>query len=157
MTEGPTPDGEPTVGITITRTFEAPRELVWMEWTEPERFADWFGGTEGQVPIESVSMDVRPGGSLRLTMNVPSGSDAIQWKGEYKEVQEPERLVFTISDQPGEERFEEIIVELTDLGDGRTEMLFQQRGHMTPEQYERAGQGWTGFFDRMVERLAEAP
>ena len=43
---------------------------------------------------------------------------------------------------------------LTDLGDGRTEMRFSQRGHMTPEQYERAGPGWGGFFDRMDERLA---
>jgi hypothetical protein len=35
-------------------------------------------------------------------------------------------------------------------------MLFQQRGHMSAEQYERAGQGWSGFFDRMSERLAGA-
>ena len=32
-------------GFTITRVFDAPRERVWKEWTEPERFADWFGGT----------------------------------------------------------------------------------------------------------------
>jgi hypothetical protein len=33
-------------------------------------------------------------------------------------------------------------------------MVMEQRGHMTPEQYERAGQGWSGFFDRVAERLA---
>jgi len=153
----PSPEGDTRIGITITRTFEAPRELVWKEWTEPERFADWFGGAESEVPIASVSMDVRPGGSWGLTMIVAAGGREIEWKGEYSEVQEPERLVFTISDQPGEERYEEISVVLTDLGDGRTEMLFQQRGRMTPEQYERAGQGWTGFFDRITERLADAP
>jgi hypothetical protein len=43
-----------------------------------------------------------------------------------------------------------------DLGDGRTEMRFEQRGGMSPEQYERAGQGWSGFFARMEERLATA-
>ena len=37
-------------GITITRVFDAPRERVWKEWTEPERFADWFGGPEAEVP-----------------------------------------------------------------------------------------------------------
>jgi hypothetical protein len=41
-----------------------------------------------------------------------------------------------------------------DLGDGRTEMLFRQRGQLAPETYERAGEGWSGFFDRMAERLA---
>jgi uncharacterized protein YndB with AHSA1/START domain len=35
-------------GITITRVFDAPRERVWQEWTEPERFADWFGGPEAR-------------------------------------------------------------------------------------------------------------
>jgi uncharacterized protein YndB with AHSA1/START domain len=33
---------EPEEGIEITRVFDAPRERVWKEWTEPERFADWF-------------------------------------------------------------------------------------------------------------------
>jgi uncharacterized protein YndB with AHSA1/START domain len=63
--------------------------------------------------------------------------------------------VFTITDQP-EEIFDRVTVILVDLGDGRTEMRFEQRGHMTPEQYERAGQGWGGFFDRIAERLAGA-
>jgi uncharacterized protein YndB with AHSA1/START domain len=143
-------------GITITRVFHAPRERVWEEWTEPERFADWFGGPESEVPLTSVSMDVRPGGSWRLTMFATPGRREIRWKGEYREVVEPERLVFTVSDQPGEDAYELVTVVLTDLGDGRTEMLFQQRGQLTPETYERAGEGWSGFFDRIAERLANA-
>jgi uncharacterized protein YndB with AHSA1/START domain len=139
-------------GITIVRVFDAPRERVWKEWTEPECFADWFGGTESQVPLASVSMDVQPGGSWRLTMHAARGE--IHWHGEYREVVEPERLVFTVTDEPGTSR-EIVIVELTDLGDGRTEMHFQQRGGgLSPEEYERAGEGWSGFFDRIAERLA---
>jgi uncharacterized protein YndB with AHSA1/START domain len=141
-------------GITITRVFDAPRERVWEEWTEPERFADWFGGPESEVPLTSVSMDVRPGGAWRLTMFATPGRREIQWKGEYREVVEPERLVFTVSDQPGDDAYELVTVVLTDLGDGRTEMLFRQRGQLAPETYERAGEGWSGFFDRMAERLA---
>jgi len=141
-------------GITITRVFAAPRELVWREWTEPERFADWFGGPEAEVPVSTVSMDVRPGGGWRATMFSGPRRREIRWKGAYREVAEPERLVFTVSDQPGEEAYELVTVVLTDLGDGRTEMLFQQRGQMTPEQYERAGAGWSTFFDRIAERLA---
>jgi uncharacterized protein YndB with AHSA1/START domain len=95
---------------------------------------------------------VRVGGTWRATMLAARGE--IQWKGEYLEVIPPERLVLTFSDQPGEDPYELVTVVLTDLGDGRTEMLMQQRGRMSREQYERAGEGWSGFFDRMAERLA---
>ena len=143
-------------GITITRVFDAPREQVWKEWTEPERFADWYGGGEAEVPVSTVSMDVRAGGRWRATMFAGPGRREIQWKGEYREVVPPERLVFTVSDQPGEDAWELVTVILTDLGDGRTEMHFAQRGQLPPEVYERAGQGWSTFFDRMAERLAAA-
>jgi uncharacterized protein YndB with AHSA1/START domain len=139
-------------GIAITRVFDAPRERVWQEWTEPERFADWFGGVESEVPLSSVEMDVRPGGSWRLTMLAERGE--IHWYGEYREVVEPEWLVFTVSDQPDDERDEIVIVVLRDLGDGRTEMHFEQHGGgLTAEGYEQAGQGWSKFFDRIAERL----
>jgi uncharacterized protein YndB with AHSA1/START domain len=143
-------------GIAITRIFDAPRERVWREWTEPERFADWFGGASAEVPVSSVSMDVREGGAWRATMFAGPDRREIQWKGEYREVDEPRRLVLTFSDQPGDDAFELVTVELVDLGDGRTEMRFEQRGGMSPEQYERAGQGWSAFFDRMDERLSAA-
>ena len=141
-------------GITIRRVFEAPREIVWKEWTEPASFADWFGGPESEVPLSTVSMDVRPGGAWRATMLADGGRRKIEWKGEYREVAVPERLAFTISDRPDEVRYELVTVVLTDLGDGRTEMLVEQRGYMRPEEYERAKQGWASFFDRIAERLA---
>ena len=154
VAEQPTPGSAGEAGITITRVFDAPREQVWKEWTEPERFADWYGGAEAEVPVSSVTMDVREGGAWRATMFY--GGREIQWKGEYQEVVEPERLVFTVSDQPGDEAYELVTVVLTALGDGRTEMLFQQRGRLTPELYERTGKGWSSFFDRIAERLAGA-
>jgi len=97
---------EPGYGINIRRVFDAPPERVWAEWTTPDAFADWFGGPNSEVPLESVSMDVRPGGAWRLTMFAEPGRRQINWKGEYKEVDEPERLVFTVSDQPHDERHE---------------------------------------------------
>ena len=57
-----------TGGFTTMRVFHAPRERVWLEWTEPERFADWFGGLECEIPLSTVSLDVRPGGAWRATM-----------------------------------------------------------------------------------------
>jgi uncharacterized protein YndB with AHSA1/START domain len=142
------------VGIEITRVFDAPRETVWREWTEPEPFADWFGGTESDVPLSTVSMDVRPGGRWQLTMFAGPERREIRWHGEYRVVDEPERLVFTVCDQPEAQWYELVRVVLTDLGDGRTEMRFTQHGRMSPEEYERAGAGWSGFFDRIAERLA---
>ena len=143
-------------GIRLVRVFDAPRERVWKEWTEPERFADWFGGAEIEVPLSSVSMDVRVGGGWQLTMVTPRGK--IFWHGAYEEVVEPSRLALTICDgPPGERGYELIVVDLVDLGDGQTEMRFEQRGRMTPDQYRAAGQGWSGFFDRVDERIgAEA-
>lgn len=137
-------------GITIRRVFDAPRERVWQEWTEPERFADWFGGPEAAIPLETVSMDVRPGGTWRATMLAARG--VIEWKGAYLEVIAPERLVLTFSDGP-DELYELVTVILTDLGAGRTEMLFEQSGHMGPEAYDHAKEGWAVFFDRMEARL----
>ena len=140
-------------GIAITRIFDAPRERVWREWTEPEAFADWFGGTHAEVPLDSVTMDVREGGAWRATMFAGPGRHEIRWHGQYREVVPPERLVLTFSDQPEEAGYELVIVVLTELDDGRTRMDFEQRGRMSAEQYERAGQGWGTFFDRLEARL----
>ena len=143
-------------GITITRVFDAPREAVWREWTQPECFADWFGGAGGEIPLASVSMDVRPGGRWRLTMLAGPQRLEIDWHGEYREVVAPERLAFTLSDRPGV-AYELVTVVLSDVGDARTEMLFTQSGgNLEPEAYEQAAQGWGGFFDRMDERLVGA-
>jgi uncharacterized protein YndB with AHSA1/START domain len=148
--------GASECGIRISRVFNAPRERVWREWTEPERFADWYGGPQCEVPLDTVSMDVRPGGTWRLTTFAPPDRRRIDWRGQYLEVVEPERLIFTVSDRPDEDAFELVTVVLTRLGDDRTEMRFEQRGSMSPEQYARATEGWGGFFDRMKERLATA-
>jgi uncharacterized protein YndB with AHSA1/START domain len=139
-------------GIYITRVFAAPRERVWQEWTQPEAFADWFGTAESEIPLSSVSMDVRPGGAWRLTMYAEPGRREIHWRGEYREVVEPERLVFTLTDEP-EELYALVTIVLEDLADGRTEMQFSQTGLLPPEMYEPAKEGWGKFFDRIAERL----
>jgi uncharacterized protein YndB with AHSA1/START domain len=140
-------------GITITRVFDASRTRVWEEWTRPGSFSDWFGGPDAHVPLDTVEMDVRVGGAWRLTMFAQPGPREINWHGEYLEVEEPQRLVFSLSDQAPGERYEIVIVDLTELADGRTEMHFEQRGELPPEVYEAAKQGWGAFFDRFAVRL----
>ena len=65
----------------------------------------------------------------------------------------PHRLVITITDIPDDPRREVITVVLVDLGEGRTEMRFEQRG-TDRRDYDRTMHGWSGFFDRIAERLA---
>jgi uncharacterized protein YndB with AHSA1/START domain len=154
MAEPPPRGDDGRHGLTITRVLGAPRERVWREWTEPERFADWFGGPEADVPLDTVAMDVRPGGAWRATMFSGPERREIRWRGEYREVAPPERLVLTISDRPAGDGHELVVVVLTDLGDGRTEMVVEQHGTMPPEAYDGARNGWGVFFDRMAERLA---
>lgn len=139
--------------IEITRVFAAPRERVWQEWTEPERFADWFGGPTAEVPLDSVAMDVRPGGAWWLTMFAEPERRRIDWHGEYIEVDEPSRLVLSFSDEPESGPYALVTVVLNDLGDGRTEMQFRQSGPLPPELVEAAKHGWGLFFDRVDERL----
>jgi uncharacterized protein YndB with AHSA1/START domain len=139
-------------GFRTVRIFDAPRERVWREWTEPERFADWFGGADIVVPVSTVSFDLREGGRWSATML--DGDREIRWRGEFQEIDPPERLVLTFSDRPSGDERELVIVELRDLGDGRTEMQFEQRGRMAAEAYLRAQRGWGTFFDRLAERLA---
>ena len=54
-----------TQRISITRVFNAPREEVWLAWTEPERIAQWWGKRGWSTPVSSVELDVRPGGVFR--------------------------------------------------------------------------------------------
>ena len=116
---GPAEWGES--GVTIVRVFEAPRERVWAEWTRPECFADWYGGAEAEVPVDSVSMDVREGGAWLATMFAGPDRLEIHWKGEYLDVAEPRLLVLTVTDEPGDEARDLVTVLLTELGASRPE------------------------------------
>lgn len=141
-------------GITITRVFDGPRHILWKEWTEPARFADWFGGPDTEVPLSTVAIDLRPGGVWTAT-TLSYGPDRrdVRWHGEYLEIVEPARLVFTICGLQGEEAVDQVTVLFADLGSGRTYMLLRQRGQRPAEQYELARQRWLVEFDRIAQRI----
>ncbi len=78
----------------ITRTFDAPRDLVWKSFTEPGRLARWWGPKGVQVEVAKV--DLRPGGVFLYSMRSPDGRPA--WgKWVYREIVAPERLVTVVS------------------------------------------------------------
>lgn len=141
------------LGYDIERTFPAPRELVWKMWTEPQHFSYWWGGTAVDVPLESITFDVRPGGVWKARMVAEGWS--IDWVGEFWEVGEPEKLVIAFTDDASNPARDTFTVVLTEQGD-TTHMLLQQRGgNLTAEQYEQAREGTATFMDAMAERLAE--
>jgi uncharacterized protein YndB with AHSA1/START domain len=77
----------------------------------------------------------------------------IRWEGEYLDIVEPERLAFTICGLASAPTPDVVTVILTDLGDGRTEMLFRQHGQRTAKQNEHARNAWSAEFDHLAERL----
>jgi len=78
----------------ITREFDAPRDLVFAAWTEPERLAQWWGPKGFTVKVATV--DLRPGGMFHYGMVGPDGSE--MWgKFVYREIAPPERMVFLVS------------------------------------------------------------
>ena len=90
--------------LTLTRVFDAPRELVWKMWTEPKHMAQWWGPKGFSNPV--CELDVRPGGRIWIVMRGPKGSDFdnnFPMSGTFREVVPNSRLVFmaVAEDQAG--------------------------------------------------------
>ncbi|UQX89218.1 SRPBCC domain-containing protein [Jatrophihabitans telluris] len=128
--------------VTIERTFDAPAHLIWQMWTDPEHFSAWYGPTGATIPV--AKMDVRVGGTRLICMEVttPDGPVRMWFTGEYREVIENARLVYTdsVSNADGDiiapselgmpaghPTTTEVRVELEDLGD-RTRMVITHVG-----------------------------
>lgn len=88
-------DDDTSNSVVIERVFPAPPEAIWRLWTEPEHFAAWYG--PGGASVRVVTMDVRVGGRRLLHMEVmtPNGAMQMWFAGEYREVVENQRLVYT--------------------------------------------------------------
>ena len=76
--------------IVFSRLINAPRELVWQVWTEPEHLSKWWGPVGFTTVIHK--LEVYPGGAFELDMNGPQNTYSM--RGKYLEVLKHERLVF---------------------------------------------------------------
>jgi uncharacterized protein YndB with AHSA1/START domain len=83
------PPGEPV--LHLTRTFDAPRALVWDCFTTAEHVARWWGPRKYAIDVQE--FDVRPGGKWRISHR--DGDKTVIFFGEYREVVKPERLTRT--------------------------------------------------------------
>jgi uncharacterized protein YndB with AHSA1/START domain len=86
---------ESSPDMVIERTFDAPVDLIWQLWTNPDHFKAWYGPEAATIAV--AKMDVRVGGSRLVCMTFPSpdGVMAMWFTGEYREVVENQRLVYT--------------------------------------------------------------
>jgi uncharacterized protein YndB with AHSA1/START domain len=136
----------------ITRIYDAPRELVWRAWTEPERLAQWWGPRGWNTKPEDVTIELAPGGLFRVSSTSDDGREMTN-EARYREIVPPEKLVI---EEPAEDAWHEgawTVVTLTDLGDGRTEMTMRATVHTTDEMRGAAESGLTSAFDRLAELL----
>ena len=128
--------------IVIERSFDAPVGLVWQMWTDPEHFKAWYGPDGATIPV--AKMDLRVGGTrlVCMEMHTPAGLMPMWFTGEYREVVENKRLIYTesMSDEngnilsasdagmpAGHPTTTEVRVEFEDLG-GRTKIVMTHAG-----------------------------
>jgi uncharacterized protein YndB with AHSA1/START domain len=102
--------------ILITREFDAPKHLVWKAYTTPELIKRWWAGGHGTVT--SAEVDLRVGGSWRYVMTANGGHE-VGFHGEFREIDEPDRLVNTEVYEGAPEGLGVITTTFTEV-DGRT-------------------------------------
>ena len=137
--------------VTIKRTFNAPRAVVFKAWTDPKQLGQWFGPKGFDNPV--CEADARPGGKLKIHMRGPDGA-IYPCLGTFHEVVEPERLVFTWAD-PGDPQDAAPVVTVTleDLGE-RTRMTFHVDGLGGQPGDDGVYDGWDSAFDVLTQHLA---
>ena len=172
-TETPTQDRNQGKDFVISRVFDAPRDLVWRSFTEPERMKQWWGPKGFKVFY--VKMDLRVGGTYHYGMEAPDGK-AMWGKFVFREVVPPERMVFinSFSDEaggttrhPGHMNWPlEMLSTFTfeDAPGGKTKFTVHWAPHNATaderkafdEGRESMRAGWGGTMDQLEAYLAKA-
>ena len=125
--------------LTISRTFAATRERVFKAFTDPDVLKEWFGPEGFSVP--SATVDFRVGGKYRITMRSPEATDHTV-VGIYREIDEPNRLVFTWSWETGDMPDADTLVTLDFADDGSgTAMTLTHEGFPSEELRDRHDEG----------------
>lgn len=148
MSEAGTNIGE----VTYTRTYEAPRELLFQCLTEPAHLAHFWGPVGVTTPVENITVDLRPGGVFETIMVNDADGSEYSMKAVYVEIDPPQRLVFT---EPDVEGGMTTTITFLDRGDGTTEVVTHQSN--VPEMYRRpeSQAGMRSSFDKLEAYVAK--
>jgi uncharacterized protein YndB with AHSA1/START domain len=135
--------------VVLRRTYPASRERVFAAWTTPETAARLFSA--GEAKAVDVEMDVRPGGTYKMTMLMPNGE---RWnlRGTYREVRPAERLVMTWrweEDKPEDEVETLLTLEFHERNGG-TELVLTHENFLGAESRDNHEKGWNEILDRLA-------
>ena len=141
MTNAGTNVGE----VTYTRTYDAPRDLVFRCMTEAEHLAHFWGPAGVTTPVEHITSDLRPGGAFETIMVNDADDEEYPMKAVYVEIAPPERLVFM---EPEVEGGMTTTITFSDAGGGRTEVVIHQTNVPEPYRSPEAMAGMQSSFDK---------
>jgi uncharacterized protein YndB with AHSA1/START domain len=147
---------EPTERVLeVTRIFDAPRSLVFKAWTDPAHVARWKGPRG--FTTTHFENDLRPGGAWRSCLRRDETGQELWQGGVYREVVEPERLVFTFAwdGEDGRPGHETVITLTFAERQGKTTMTLRQAVFDTVAQRDGHQGGWSSSFERLAEHLAQ--
>jgi uncharacterized protein YndB with AHSA1/START domain len=134
--------------LRISRTFDAPRHLVFAAWTKAEHVSRWF--TPRPLTTSQCEVDFRPGGVFRVVMRMPDGVEH-PFDGKFGEIVVPERIVFRGKIHGDNET--ETTVTFTET-DGKTTIAVHQTYSYQSDATRGAHQGWTMTLDQLARYLA---
>lgn len=151
--------------VVIEREVDAPVDVVWQMWTDPDEFSAWYGPNGAEVTVSS--WDLRVGGArlVRMTMQSPGGVMTMWFAGQFLEIIQNRRLIYTefVSDESGNPASNnpagmsephsatEVRVEMSNV-DGRTNMVMT---HIGVPADSPGAIGWTMAFDKLAARLRD--
>lgn len=140
--------------LTIKRTFDAPRKIVWEAWTQPEHIALWWGPHGMKTHIKK--LDFRVGGEWEFMMNMPDGNNFISM-GKYSKIELLELIQTSANFIPMTEGVT-LVVKFIDVNE-QTELIFSVV-HPTEEyckQQEEMGfyNGWGTVFEGLANYIGE--
>lgn len=139
--------------LTITRVFDAPRELVFAAWTDPAQLVHWWGPKGFDTP--SAELDVTPGGAWRTCIRSETDGREYWSRGEYREVVPPQRLVFTFVWEEDGSLDSVVTVDFAADGD-KTRMTFRQAPFASERERDEHDEGWSECFDDLAAALVRA-
>jgi uncharacterized protein YndB with AHSA1/START domain len=138
--------------VVMTRTFDAPRELVFEVCTQARHMVEWWGPRRMSLPV--CEMDTRPGGTYRFVQRDDAGIE-YPFRGEFREVDPPARLVMTQIYEPYADH--ELLVTLTfeELSDGRTLLTDRMRFDTIESRDGMLAAGMESGARESYDRMAE--
>ena len=137
--------------LKLRRTFAAPREKVFKAWTDPSMLKEWFHSSDGWVtPINEI--DLRVGGRYRLGMQSPDADAPYVVQGTYREIEPPQKLVFTWSWEGKDENAMLVTILFREIGD-ETEIELIHEQFSDSDIRDKHEHGWQGCFTQLSKLL----